>query len=93
MGYHQGRPSIENDSLFEVEAKGTVARLDAARLGLRDAGKNGGAALSHVPGHGRREIAQRALDYLMSDGFVRTGQYVLDASARAWARLLVGASG
>jgi len=34
-----------------------------------------------------------ALDYLMSDGFVRTEQYELAASACGRARLLVGASG
>jgi len=39
------------------------------------------------------EVAERALDYLMSDGFVPTGQYVLDVSARTRARLLATASG
>jgi Autographiviridae endonuclease VII len=38
-------------------------------------------------------VAQRALDYLMSNGFVRNGQYVLDASARERARLLVRSPG
>ncbi len=41
---------------------GAIARLNSARLGIRDAGKNGQPARANVAGHGWREIVQGALE-------------------------------
>src|SRR3972149_11920823 len=60
-GYDQGRPSIENDSLFQGKTTSGVARLDSTRLSFGEAGQDGGAARSDVLGEAGREIVQDAL--------------------------------
>src|SRR5262245_2549106 len=63
----QGRPSIENESLFHGKAKASVACFDAARLSFGEARENRPSTRREVPDEVRCQTVQHPFDQVGED--------------------------